>query len=159
MGNYNGKNNNIESDMIISYDLQINKIIEEVKLNLLINNKVIMKEDIIERLIKLYNGYKNEKMTILFNILFYVWLLKDEKLLLKLKNELSFINEPDKELILKQISINSINLDFECLSFNTKPVINIFKISLNLNHISNLKSLNLCGIIHSFYVTGLEMKE
>lgn len=71
-----------ERDYLKKYK-ERNEIIEKMKLLLIINNKIIIKEKIINRLIELYDeskSKKNENLKILFNILSYIWLFKSNEI-------------------------------------------------------------------------------
>lgn len=52
------------------------KIIKEAKLNVIIYNKIIIKEEISKKLMELYNNSnENNKIAILFKILSYIWII------------------------------------------------------------------------------------
>lgn len=86
------------------------KIISELKLNLLIYNKIIIKNEIINDIKELYNkSNENDSLILLLRLLSYIWLVKDENLIKILKEE--FIRKSDlNNGIINGLSINSISL-------------------------------------------------
>lgn len=129
----------------------LNKILEEMKLFLLIGNNIIIEKNIISRLIELfnYNTRKRTNLNILLCAISYIWFLKDKKLLSKLKCR-SFINKYE-QVLLEGISINySINLQLHSLYLMDKndenKIIN-FDLFHKLKYIPNVLSLNFYGII------------
>lgn len=55
------------------------KIIKEAKLNVIIYNKIIIKEEISKKLMELYNNSnENNKIAILFKILSYIWIIDND---------------------------------------------------------------------------------
>lgn len=92
-------------------------MIEEIKLELLIYNNIIIKEEILNRIIKLYNDNikinLNQNLNILFIIISYVWALNDKKILSNLKLKLSIKNKLEI-FILERTSINN-SINLECI--------------------------------------------
>lgn len=129
----------------------LNKILEEMKLFLFINNNIIIKKNIISRLVELfnYNVRKRTNLNILLCAISYIWFLKDKKLLSEVKCRL-FTNKYE-QVLLEGISINySINLQLHSIYLmdkNDKNKIINFDLFHKLKYIPNVLSLNFYGII------------
>lgn len=78
---------------------------EEIILDLMINNKIIIKNELFNRLISLYHNLPtNESFTFLVKIIYFIWYLKDIKLYEILK-KIEYKTELECALI-KGISMN-----------------------------------------------------
>lgn len=89
-------------------------IIEEIKLHLLIENKII-NSDITNRIIYFYNNNNNNNNSntkVIMIILSYIWFINDSKLAEYFKEKLNYKNILDKKLF-KYSSLN--NLDISCI--------------------------------------------
>lgn len=75
-------------------EVKISGIIEEMKLNLIVDNQIIIEEKIIDELIQIYNiSNKDNCSIILLRIISYIWLLKDKKMLKDMSVKLFNKNE------------------------------------------------------------------
>lgn len=80
-------------------------IIKELKLSLLIYNKIIIKEEILNNLIEIYNENNKNEIKVIFYILSYIWLVKDE--LHKLK-EIIYKDDLTKTIINNLFTLSGI---------------------------------------------------
>lgn len=64
------------------------KILEEVKVELLLSNKIIINNQISEILKKYRDINENINLSILLYMINYIWLLKKDNLLIEMKNKL-----------------------------------------------------------------------
>lgn len=80
-------------------------IIKELKLSLLIYNKIIIKEEILNNLIEIYNKNNKNEIKMIFYILSYIWLVKNE--LHKLK-EIIYKDDLTKTIISNLITLSGI---------------------------------------------------
>lgn len=84
-------------------------IIEEIKLHLLIENKII-NSDITNRIIYFYNNNNNISNTkVIMIILSYIWFINDYKLAEYFKEKLNYKNILDEKLF-KYSSLNNLDI-------------------------------------------------
>lgn len=121
MGICNCKNINIKSEIDFNKNLYL---IEEMKLNLLIYNKIVINDDVNKILLKIFNNSKNnEELRILFYIYEYVCLFKDKTKLCKLEEKIKYKNG-----IIHQILYgSSLNTNSNYSNTNTSQHSLIFK--------------------------------
>lgn len=100
-----------------------------MKLHLIEYNNIILKDEIFNELYYIYKEM-NENITILMKILYYLWILKDKKLLEKMNKE--------NRLIENEINY-SLNMNNCCVK-ERKNILN------NVKYIPNLSILNLSNI-------------
>lgn len=91
MGICNCKNINKKSEIDFNKNLYL---IDEMKLNLLIYNKIVINEnDMDKMLIKIFNNSKkNEELKILFYIYEYICIFKDKTKLCKFEEKIKYKN-------------------------------------------------------------------
>lgn len=91
----NNKNNN-------------HKILEEIKIDLIIYNKIIIGDILLNKLIKIYSESNDDnRIKYLFTLLYYISNVKNNELLFNVKNELNCKTLVDK-VILKGILNNTV---------------------------------------------------
>lgn len=84
-------------------------IIEEIKLHILIENKII-NSDITNRIIYFYNNNNNISNTnVIIIILSYIWFINDYKLAEYFKEKLNYKNILDEKLF-KYSSLNNLDI-------------------------------------------------
>lgn len=136
------------------------KIIEENKLILFINNKIIIKKLIICRLIKIYNdndGFNEYmKLNILIIIISYYWFMKSEKLN-KLKENLNINLYNFHKIILEKSLINNLlnlkNIYYTNNLFNKKTLLDYINNVFNkLKYIPNIFKIDTSCITNLFYI-------
>lgn len=88
-------------------DITKNNMIEEIKLSVLIYNRIIIKEEMSNRLIELYNhSEENDEYRIFFKIISFIWLIKENELYDIMKEELKIKNGLLHKLI-NELSLNT----------------------------------------------------
>lgn len=136
------------------------KIIEENKLILFINNKIIIKKLIICRLIEIYNdndGFNEYmKLNILIIIISYYWFMKSEKLN-KLKENLNINLYNFHKIILEKSLINNLlnlkNIYYTNNLFNKKTLLDYINNVFNkLKYIPNIFKIDTSCITNLFYI-------
>lgn len=102
-------------------ELQMNKsyIMDEMKCNLLIYNKIIIKDDIMNKIMKIYeesNIFNSLKYMLM--IISYLWYLNDKKVISDFKNIFYKISRSylDKYFIRRGVINNTINTE-GCLKY------------------------------------------
>lgn len=83
-------------------------IIEEIKLHLLIENKII-NSDITNRIIYFYNNNNISNTKVIIIILSYIWFINDYKLAEYFKEKLNYKNILDEKLF-KYSSLNNLDI-------------------------------------------------
>lgn len=84
------------------------KILEEIKIDLIIYNKIIIGDILLNKLIKIYSESNDDnRIKYLFTLLYYISNVKNNELLFNIKNELNFKTLIDK-MILNGILDNTI---------------------------------------------------
>lgn len=91
-------------------NFKTNKILEEMKLSVILYNNVIIKNDSYNRLKEIcINSKRDEKIRILFKIINYIWLLQDKKLFNKIKKMYNKCEDDEysfDEYLLEGVSID-----------------------------------------------------
>lgn len=84
------------------------KILEEIKIDLIIYNKIIIDDILLNKLIKIYSESNDDnRIKYLFTLLYYISNMKNNELLFNVKNELNCKTLVDK-VILKGILDNTV---------------------------------------------------
>lgn len=73
---------------LIKYNnnIKTNKILEEIYIYINISNKIIMKKEMIKRLTDIFNKSNINRTSLLLNIIYFIWMNNDKKLLEIIKN-------------------------------------------------------------------------
>lgn len=138
-----------------------NHILSDIKLYLNVNNKIIIKNDIINSLILLYNNANKNSLKYLLMILNYLWLYRNDKLFEKIKNELKYTNEGEKTIIDSIQNNYALNLSriIEYILDNRIKIISMNLFCKNLKYISELKVLDISSIVNKFIDDWIDNKE
>lgn len=119
-------------------------IIEDMKLNLLVKNKIVFSK-IIDRYLKIYKECDEKYcLTVLLKIIYYIWLIQNQNFLDLLKSKF------EKRTYLSDFILETININYSVKLKSRMHPDDMLEFSNHFKYIPNIHILDLQSIIDMF---------
>lgn len=119
-------------------------IIEDMKLNLLVKNRIVFSK-IIDRYLKIYKECDEKYcLTVLLKIIYYIWLIQNQNFLDLLRSKF------EKRTYLSDFTLETININYSVKLKNRMHPDDMLEFSHHFKYIPNIHILDLQSITDMF---------